>query len=119
MLTFEGYDSAGVLILSVEDSGFSGSDRQASNREWLYSTVATRDDPRFAVDLGAVSYLSSADFGILISLKRRIDSRKGALVLYQVNPFIVETLQTMRLATFFTIVADQKAAVSALGPKVE
>lgn len=118
MLTFEGYDSAGVLILSVEDAGFSVSESQASNREWLYNTVATRDDPRFAVDLGSVSYLSSADFGILISLKRRIDSRKGGLVLFQVNPFIIDTLQTMRLASFFTIVADQKAAVIALGPKV-
>ncbi|MDX2036531.1 MAG: STAS domain-containing protein [Isosphaeraceae bacterium] len=115
MLTFESYESGNVLVLTVEDAGYNApSDRQAANREWLYNTVQVRENPRFAVDLGAVSYLSSADFGILISLKRRIDARKGRLVLFQVSSFVVDTLQTMRLATFFTIVEDLRAAVSLL-----
>lgn len=117
MLTFDSYESGGVLILTVEDSGYNApTDRQASNREWLYHTVQTRDLPHFAVDLGSVSYLSSADFGVLISLKRRIDARKGKLVLFQVNSFVVDTLNTMRLASFFPITEDLQAALALLGP---
>jgi anti-sigma B factor antagonist len=114
MLIFESYESGGVLILTVDESGYGESDRQAGNREWLYSTIQSREDGRFAVDLGSVSYLSSADFGILISLKRRIDARKGRLVLFGVNSFIVDTLQTMRLSSFFPMADDLNAAVASL-----
>ena len=110
MLTFDSYESGEILVLTVEESGYAMLEGRTGNREWLYNLVQARTDGRFAVDLSTVTFLSSTDFGILISLKRRIDSKGGRLALFGVNSFIMDTLQTMRLAGFFTIVPDFPAA---------
>ena len=114
MLNFESYDSGEVLVFTVEESGYQVGERQSSNREWLYNVVSNRPAPLFALDLSEITYLSSADFGILISLKRRVDARKGQLVLFQVSSYVVDTLNTMRLGSFFTIAPDLGAALSTL-----
>ena len=86
----------------------------SSQREWLYKTIEGREDPRFAIDLGAIKYMASSDIGMLITLKRRIDAKKGKVAIFCVDPFIYDVLKTMRIDKLFTIVDDFHAATAAL-----
>ena len=112
MLSYSGHESGGLMVITVEEAV--AGDGMPSQREWLYKTVESRDDPRFVLDLSAITYMASSDIGVLITLKRRIDTRKGKLVLTRVDPYIVDTLRTMRIDKLFTVVPDMPAAVAAL-----
>ena len=86
-------------------------DRQAKERQALYETIQTRPDGRFAIDLGKVDYMSSADVGFLITVRRRADLRKGKLVLFDVNSYIQDSLRTMKLLPLFPIAEDLTGAL--------
>ncbi|MCA1686326.1 MAG: STAS domain-containing protein [Planctomycetia bacterium] len=112
MLSYSGHESGELLILTA--AAAEAGDGMPAQREWLYKTVASRDDPRFVLDLSEIPFMTSADIGVLITLKRRIDARKGKLVLTNVDPYIVGTLRTMRIDRLFTITPDMTAAVASL-----
>ncbi len=80
MLSWTTHDVAGVLVITLEPSPVGIDERQAKERQALYEIIQTRPDARFAVDLGRVDYVSSADIGFLITIRRRTDVRKGKLV---------------------------------------
>ncbi|MFO0908604.1 MAG: STAS domain-containing protein [Isosphaeraceae bacterium] len=112
MLYYSAHEANGVLIFTVEDS--ESDEAYSSQREWLYKTIESRDDPKFIIDLGALNYLGSSDIGLLITLKRRIDARKGKVALVNVDSFIVDVLRTMRIDKLFTISDDMSTAVAAV-----
>lgn len=114
MLNCTSHEVGGVLIITFEESSPGTDDRSSTHRQTLYNTIQTRDDPRFAVDLTAVEYMSSADIGFLISIKRRIDARKGALVLFGMNDDIQTTLSMMKLLPIFRLAADLPEAIAIL-----
>jgi anti-sigma B factor antagonist len=114
MLTCTTHDVEGVLIITLEDAGAGGEEKQASFRESLYKAVQTHETPRFAVDLGRLDSMNSADFGFLISLRRRVETRKGKLVLFNVAEYIVDTLKTMKLISLFPIAPDLRGALALL-----
>src|SRR6266446_555210 len=97
MLSFQSYEFGDVLVITLEEEVESDDKNPMAQRERLYRTIETRDDPRFAIDLGALNYMASSDIGFLVTVKRRIDVRKGKLVVFHVDPFIMEVLRTMRL----------------------
>lgn len=111
MLTCQTYEMDGVLIITLEDNGVARDDRQSSLRETLYRSIEGRADARFAIDLGAINYMASSDIGFLITLKRRIDARQGKLVLFEVDPYILDALRTMKLLSFFTVVESRGDAL--------
>ncbi len=111
MLTCNTYDLNGVLIIALEDKNETADDRQPSLRESLYKAIEAHQDSRFALDLSAVNYMASSDIGFLITLKRRIESRKGKLVMYEVDPYILDALRMMKLLQFFTIVETRADAI--------
>lgn len=111
MLNCSTHEVGGVLVVTLEDAGVVGDDRQSSYREALYKAIQERGDARYAVDLGRLDFMSSADFGFLISLKRRVDAKKGKLVLYDIDPYIMNTLETMSLAKLFTFADDLTEAL--------
>lgn len=115
MLSCTTHENHGVLIITVEDAPAGGEDRIAGERETLYNTIKTRDDGRFAIDLGLLNYISSADIGFLIGMRQRVDRRKGKLVLFSVDPYILDTLATMKFLQLFVIAADLPDALSRLG----
>jgi anti-anti-sigma factor len=101
----------GVLVIAFEDTAASRDDRQSSLRENLYRSIESHPDPRFALDFSAINYMASSDIGFLLTLKRRIDARKGTFVLFEVDPYIVDALRTMKLLTFFPIVETRSDAL--------
>jgi anti-sigma B factor antagonist len=112
MLSYSGHEAGGVLVLTVEES--EPGEEVMARREWLYKTIEGREDPLFVIDLGSIQYMQSSDIGVLITLKRRIDARKGKVVLVNVDPFIYDILRTMRIDKLFTIAPDLTAALKAL-----
>jgi anti-sigma B factor antagonist len=112
MLSYSGHEAGGVLVLTVEENPTG--EGSMAQREWLYKTIESRDDPRFVIDLRAIQYMQSSDIGVLITLKRRIDARKGKVVLMNIDPFIYEILRTMRIDKLFTIAPDMTSALAAL-----
>ena len=112
MLSYSGHEAGGMLIFTVEEAA--ADDELSSQREWLYKTIESREDPKFAIDLGAIKYMASSDIGLLITLKRRIDAKKGVVAIFNVDPFIYDVLRTMRIDKLFTIVEDFKAAAIAV-----
>ncbi len=80
MLSWTTHEVGGTLVITLEPSPVGIDDRQAKERQALYEIIQSRPDPRFAVDLGGVDYVSSADIGFLITIRRRTDVRKGKLV---------------------------------------
>ena len=116
MLSCSTHEVAGVLVVTLEEAGDTLVDRGATHREALYKTVQNRDDCRLAVDLGKLDFMSSADFGFLISLRRRVATKNGKMVLFDIDPFIRDTLATMKLISLFTIAADLSEALMLLPP---
>ena len=111
MLTWTTHDAGGILVITLEPSPLNGDDRQSEERQKLYETIQTRPDGRFAVDLGRVDYMSSADVGFLITVRRRADVRKGKLVLFDVNSYIRDSLATMKLLPLFPMAEDLTGAL--------
>lgn len=112
MLSYSSHEAGGVLVLTAEKAA--EGDGQPSQREWLYKLIESREDPRFAINLGEIEYMSSAEIGFLITLRRRIDARQGKVVLFQVDGFILDILRTMRLDKLFLIADDLSGALDKL-----
>ena len=113
MLSYSGHEAGGVLVLTVEENPTG--EAVMAQREWLYKTLEGREDPRFVIDLGAIQYLQSSDIGVLVTIKRRVDARKGKVVLANVDPFIRDIFQTMRIDKLFSVADDTSAAIKMLG----
>jgi anti-sigma B factor antagonist len=114
MLKFTTQDVSGVLVLAFEASDDTVSDWQVTQRDWLYKLVESHPDARFAIDLSGVNYLASSEIGFLVSLKRRIDRRRGRVVLFGVGPYILELFQTMNLVKILDISDDFGTAMAKL-----
>lgn len=112
MLNYSGHEAQGVMVFTVEENP--SNEGVMAQREWLYKTIESREDPRFIVDLSAIQYMQSSDIGVLITLKRRVDARKGKVVLTNLDPFIFDILRTMRIDKIFTITPDMASALAAV-----
>jgi anti-sigma B factor antagonist len=116
MALFQIREESDGLIISVEDPASLNDFRSSTFRDTLYQTVQSRKDPRIAVDLAAVDYLSSSGVAILVGLKRRIDTQNGKLVLFRVQPIVHDLLQVMRLNQYFTFADTEREALALLRP---
>jgi anti-sigma B factor antagonist len=116
MSTFRTREESDVLVIMI-DSAFGLNDfRNTGLREALYELVEERNEPRIAIDLVNVDYLSSSGVAILVGIKRRIDARNGKVVLFHLQPIVLDLLKVMRLDQYLNIVDDESAALASLRP---
>jgi len=116
MSSFTTHDESDALVVQFETAAGLNDFRNSALRDSLYELVQTRSDPRFAIDLQKVDYLSSSGVAILVGLKRRVESRSGKIVFYHVQPVVRDLLAVMRLDRFFTIADDEPHALASLRP---
>jgi anti-sigma B factor antagonist len=114
MLNFTTNEVSGVLVIVFEPTDEMTYDWQSTQREWLYKLIETREDARFAIDLSEVNYLASSEIGFLVTLKRRIDRRKGKVVFFGISPYLLEIFQTMNLNKVLEIVESRADALAKL-----
>jgi anti-sigma B factor antagonist len=105
-----------VLIVKFETPAGLNDFRNNALRDALYDLVQNRPDPVLAVDLQKVDYLSSSGVAILVGLKRRVDTRKGKIVFFHVQPVVRDLLAVMKLDRFFNIADDESQALASLRP---
>ena len=111
MLKFTTQELSGVLVMAFEATDDISSDWQSSQRDWLYKLIESHKDARFAIDLSEVDYLASSEIGFLVTIKRRIDRRKGRLVMFGLGSYIREIFQTMNLLKILDVVDNFPSAL--------
>ncbi len=116
MSSFTTHAESDVLVVQFETPAGLNDFRNNALRDALYELVQTRPEPHFAIDLLKVDYLSSSGVAILVGLKRRVESRGGKIVFYQVQPVVRDLLAVMKLDRFFTIAEDEPRALASLRP---
>ena len=114
MLNFTTSEAGGVLIIAFEPTDETNYDWQSTQREWLYKLIESREDPRFAIDLSEVNYLASSEIGFLVTIKRRIDRRKGKVVFFGMSPYLSEIFRTTNLTRVLDIVDTRTEALARL-----
>jgi anti-sigma B factor antagonist len=114
MSSFTVREEADVLVVYFDGSSGLNDFRNSALRESLYELVASRTDPRIAVDLLKVDYLSSSGVAILVGLKRRVEAKGGKIFLYRVQPIVHDLLAVMKLDQYFSIVDDEAKAMASL-----
>jgi len=111
MLNFTTRELGGVLIIAFEPTDESNYDWQSTQREYLYKLIESRDDPRFAIDLSEINYLASSEIGFLVTIKRRIDRRKGKVVFFGISAYLIDIFRTTNLTRVLDIVDTRTEAM--------
>jgi anti-sigma B factor antagonist len=114
MSTFTTRDESDALLVTFNDPSGLNDFRNTPLRDALFDLVQTRPDPRVALDMNKVDYLSSSGVAILVGLKRRIETRNGRIVLYRLQTIVRDLLQVMKLDRYFVIVDDEDEALASL-----
>jgi anti-sigma B factor antagonist len=103
--------TGGVLVVRV--GGAALNDFQGADvRLGLYEILAKTPEPRVAMDLSGVDFVSSTGIALLIGTKRRVDSGQGQLVLFGLHPEIHDLFSSMKLTALFDIAPNQAEALS-------
>ncbi len=112
MSAFSTRPETDALIVTFETAASLNDFRNNALRDSLYELVDQHGEPRFALDLSKVDYLSSSGVAILVGLKRRVETKGGKIVLYQVQPIVRDLLAVMKLDRFF-LITDERSTASA------
>ena len=116
MNTFNTREESNALIIRFESAAGLNDFRNNVLRDSLYDLVQSREEPRVALDLLNVDYLSSSGVAILIGVKRRVETRRGKIVLFDVHPVVLDLLKVMKLDRYFLLADDENAALASLRP---
>ncbi|HPG29366.1 MAG TPA: STAS domain-containing protein [bacterium] len=65
----------------------------------------------FICDFSKTSYISSAGLRVLIKAAKQIKSQGGRIVLFGLNEYVLEVLETAGFTNFFKIVKNQEEAL--------
>jgi anti-sigma B factor antagonist len=116
MSTFTAREESDALIISFDSAAGLNDFRNNALRDSLYELVQARQEPRVALDLFKVDYLSSSGVAILVGLKRRVETRSGKIVLFRVQPVVCDLLKVMKLDRYFPVAEDEHSALASLRP---
>ena len=116
MSTFSTREEIDALIIRFESAAGLNDFRNNALRDSLYDLVQSREEPRVALDMLNVDYLSSSGVAILIGVKRRVETRRGKIVLFHVHPVVLDLLKVMKLDRYFLLADDENAAVASIRP---
>ena len=103
MTTFNTREESDALIITFDSAAGLNDFRNNALRDALYDLVQSRQEPRVALDLLKIDYLSSSGVAILIGLKRRIETRQGKIVLFHVHPIVLRLAQGHEAGSLFPL----------------
>lgn len=116
MSSFRSREEPDGLVIMLDDAAGLNDFRTSTFRDMLYELVESLETPRIAFNLSKVDYLSSSGVAILVGLKRRIDAKKGKLVLYGVQGVVLDLLRVMKLSQYFNFTDEESQALASLRP---
>jgi len=71
----------------------------------------------FLIDLGEVSYVSSAGLRVLLALAKQLEGSRGRLRLCALSPAVYQVFEVAGFSKLFAILKDRSAAIGAGAPK--
>lgn len=77
----------------------------------IYGLVVEAGRKQLVLNLAAVDRLESLALGKLVMLNRKAQAVNGRLVLCQLTPAVVQTLEQSRLTALFTVYATEEEAL--------
>lgn len=80
----------------------------------LSELIDEQPEPRLVLDFKNVDHLSSAALGVLITLDKQVNERRGKLALANIQPQIYEVFRITRLNKLFNIQNTTEAAIKAV-----
>ena len=114
MSIFTSRDESDALLVTFNDPAGLNDFRNTPLRDALFELVQASAEPRVAIDMNKIDYLSSSGVAILVGLKRRVETHNGKIVLYRLQPIVRDLLRVMKLDRYFVIVDDEEEAVASL-----
>jgi len=110
-------EEAGILVITFDDPNGLNDGLSDAFRQSIYELVQEREGPQVAADLSPVDYLSSSGLAVLIGLQRRVNARKGKLVLCHLQPYVQDVLRITKLLPHFNVAPDRDAAFALLSTR--
>jgi anti-sigma B factor antagonist len=107
-------ETGGVVVARVGDGAAFNESQAGGLRQALYDAFGSRPAPLVALDLARVDYLSSSGIAMLIGAKRRVDAAEGRLVLFNLDPDVLDLFHSMKLTALFEISPTEAEALSLL-----
>jgi stage II sporulation protein AA (anti-sigma F factor antagonist) len=89
----------GVLLVTISEANLTGDALAEALRRELLTALAHSGAAKIVLDLGKVTYMSSAAFRPLLSLKRKIQELGGRLVLCGLKGEVEHIFRVTRLVT--------------------
>lgn len=71
--------------------------------------------PRLVIDLTGIDYISSAGLRVLLVVAKKVQQANGKVVLFGLGDNVREVFEISGFDTIFSIAADLKAAIAAIG----
>ncbi|GAC1463964.1 MAG: hypothetical protein NVSMB9_02080 [Isosphaeraceae bacterium] len=116
MSPFSTHEAPEGLVIRVGEPTALNDFRSNSFRDSLYESIQAYSGNRVALDLSRADFLSSSGVAILVGLKRRLDQKQGKLVLFGVQPVVLDLLRITRLTQYFSFADDEAEALVSLRP---
>ncbi len=104
------------LSLVFESAAGLNDFRNNTLRDALYEFVDEHEKPFIVADLASVDYLSSSGVALLLGLKRRVESRGGKIVYFNIQPIVKDLLAVMKLDRFFDLAENEAQALTMVRP---
>ncbi len=116
MTYFTTREESSALVVVFETASGLNDFRNNALRDALYQFVDEQASPRIVADLANVDYLSSSGVALLLGLKRRVESRGGKIVYYNIQPMVKDLLTVMKLDRFFNLADSEALALDSVRP---
>jgi anti-sigma B factor antagonist len=108
-------DIGDVTVLRVQVPMLRGDETTEALFEQTASVVEDAGRSRLVLNLDGVVYLASMAIGKLVTLMRKARAAGGRLALCNVNPRLIDLLQTTHLADILLSYNDEREAVQSFG----
>ena len=107
------YSQNATIVTFTDEKILEETDIQAL-QESIMSVVEQAERINLILDFGNVRFLSSAVFGLLVRISKRIYEHDGQLMLCNINPKIYEIFKITRLNKVLAIYKDIESATENL-----
>jgi anti-anti-sigma factor len=103
----EQYGAVRILVLSGRLDTETSADLELAVQDLLEA-----NDRHFVVDLGAISYVSSAGLRVLLSLAKQLDGGRGSLRLCGLNASVTQVFDVAGFSKLFVIFPNRAGALA-------
>jgi anti-anti-sigma factor len=83
--------------------------------ELRFTALTATNDDATAVDMAGVDFIASIGMRLLLSCAKAKLARGGRMVLFGLQPMVLEAMQSAGIDSLIAIHADQPSALAALG----